>query len=120
MILRSLPKRALITAILAVVVVIAARSTVYLLLDGSYGTVLSGANEAYVFVDTRHIGHRVSYLRFPWFLVENYLGGIEVSDDDSPSLAVIRVTPSGVERHTSTVGNREPGSEPTSYAPRKG
>ena len=113
-------KLALITAILAVAVVIAARSKVYLLLDGSDGTVLSSANEAYVFVDTRHIGHRVSYLRFPWFLVENYLGGIEVPDDDLDSLAVIQVTPSATERHTVTFDGRIPGSAPTDYTPRKG
>jgi hypothetical protein len=120
MTLRSVAKPALITAILAVVGVVAARSTVYLILDGADGTALWSAKEAYVFVDTRHIGHRVSYLRFPWFLVENYLGGIEDPDDDLDSLAVIRVSTSGVERHVVTFDGRTPGSHPTDYTPRKG
>jgi hypothetical protein len=119
MTLQPLAKLGLIT-ILAVVATFAAKVDIFLILDGADGTALLSANEVYVFVDTRHIGHRVSYLRFPWFFVKNYLGGIEDPDDDTRSLAVIRVTPSVVEHHTLTVGNREPGSEPKSYAPRKG
>jgi hypothetical protein len=117
---RALAKPVLITAVLAVVGVIASRSTVHLILDGADGTALWSANEAYVFVDTRHIGHRVSYLRFPWFIFKNYLGGIEDPDDDVDSLAVIRLTTSGAERHTVAFDGRIPGSHPSDYTPRKG
>jgi hypothetical protein len=120
MTLRAMAKPVLTAMILLVAAMLAAKADGFVIFAGADGTALWSANEAYVFVLTRHIGHRVSYLRFPWFLVKNYLGGIEDPDDDSRSLSVIRVTPSVVERHTVAIGNREPGSEPKSYAPRKG
>lgn len=120
MALRSLVKLALIIVVLIAVATVAAKSDVFLILDVADGTVLCAANEVYVLVDTRHLGHRVSYLRFPWFLLKNYLGGIEDPDDDLDSLAVIEVTPSKVERHTVTFEGRIPGSAPTDYTPRKG
>jgi hypothetical protein len=105
---------------LIAVVVMAARFNVYLILDGSGGTVLWNAEEAYFFIGIRHIGHEVNCLRFPWFLAKNYLGAVEEPDNDRGSLAVIRVTSFVVERHVQKLTYNPPGSGPEMYTPLEG
>jgi hypothetical protein len=119
MLIRGLAKSVLIVATIVVMVVIAARSTVYVAFERGDSTALWNAHEAYLFVGARHFGHRVSYLQFPWFFTKNFLGAVE-SGDDVESLAVIHVTPSGVERHALSVEDAGPGGAPGYYAPRGG
>src|ERR1700733_2772274 len=111
-----------IAAITIGIVVLAAlaaatRSHVYMILDGGDGRVLWNANEAYLFIGVRHIGHEVNILRFPWFLAKNYLGGVEDPDNDRGSLDVIHVTSSGIEHHVGNVEYSPPGSGPDMYTP---
>jgi len=111
---------AIAAAILVTAVVTAARFNIYLILDGSAGTVLWNAEEADFFVGIRHIGHEVNSLRFPWFLAKNYLGAVEEPDNDRGSLVVIRVTSSAVERHVQKLSYDPPGSGPAMYTPLEG
>jgi hypothetical protein len=114
MIARAMPsksKRWAVAAILVVAAVLAATSHVYLNLESGGGTVLWNAQEAYFFVGIDRIGHRINGLRFPWFLVKNYLGAIEDPDDRIESSDVVRVTPSGVEHHSFTISDPEKGAD---------
>jgi hypothetical protein len=110
------------TAIVVVIgaVVTAARLHVFLILDGSGGTVLWNAEEADFFIGIRHIGQEVNCLRYPWFLAKSYLGGVEDPDNDRGSLVVIRVTSSAVERHVQKLSYDPPGSGPDMYTPLEG
>jgi hypothetical protein len=121
---RPLPTRPVagtLVAILAIVAVaVAARSNVYLMLDGGDGAVLWNADEADFFIGVRHIGHEVNCLRYPWFLAKSYLGAVEDPDRDRGSLAVIRVTSSDVERSALNIPSSPPGSGPDMYTPLEG
>jgi hypothetical protein len=114
-------KRTIVAIALAIFwIAMAASSHVYLILESSGGTALWNANEAYLFIGVDLIGHRVNGLRFPWFLVENFIAGPEDQDDRRIYLAVIRVTPSAVERHVLKLDEREPWTGPDWYAPKRG
>jgi hypothetical protein len=109
-----------IAILIVVAVAMAARSNVYLIDEGGGATVLWNANEADVFISIRHMGEEVNCLRYPWFVVKSYLGGVEDNDNDGGSLAVIRVTSSGIERHVLRINYEPPGSAPDMYTPLEG
>jgi hypothetical protein len=92
------PKR--ITAVMAVALVLSAICHIYFLREYSRGTVLWNSNEALLFVYVNNRGHYVTYLRYPWFVIKEYLGGIERPDDDLSTLVIIRVTASRIEHYT--------------------
>lgn len=118
--MRTRTKAMVAIALFAVVVMIAASCNVYLILARSGGTLLWNSSEAYFFIGVRLRGYQVSYLRYPWFLAKNYLGGIEDADDDRESLTVVRVTPAGVEQHVLAPTDHRPGNSPGQYTPRQG
>src|SRR5271156_2284241 len=98
--MRNKTKAMIVLAILIAGVAGAANYRIYLIREGSGGTVLWDASEADLFVGLYREGTRVSYLRYPWFLVKEYLGAVESPEDSARSTTVIRVTSSGVERHS--------------------
>ncbi len=105
-------------AIVIVLGVIAAMSHVYLILEMAGGTVLWSADEAYFFIGINRGGHRINGLRFPVFLVENYLGGVEAADDGRQYLVVIHVRASGVKRDVLTLQDGQYG--PGQFTPKHG
>lgn len=117
--MRIKPKAMISIAIVAAVMA-AASFNVYFIREYSGGTALWNASEAYVFTGFGRQGHHVRCLRYPWFSIKQYLGGIEDADDDRDFLVVFRITSSGVERHALKVENREPGMGPEQYTPLEG
>ena len=85
------------------------------------GSVLWHTGEAYVFAGYGQEGLHVSYLRYPWFLFENFLyTSGDAPDDFRGVLEVIRVTPAGLERHTLISRDRSPGSGLGEFTPMNG
>lgn len=111
---------AAIAIVILIPVAIAASFKVYLNFEDSGTTVLWNDKEAYFFIGTRSIGHRVNLLWFPWFLAKNYLGAVEDPDDIRGSSDAIRVTSSNVEHHMLKVVDLPPGAGPAMYTPLEG
>jgi hypothetical protein len=110
-------KKAASAIIILTILAVAAIFHVYVNLEDSGITALWNDNEAYFFIGTRSIGHRVNLLRFPWFLAKNYLGAIEDQDDLRGSSDAIHVTSSDVEHHVVKIEDRGPGSGADMYTP---
>jgi hypothetical protein len=108
----------LIVLLLAAAIIVWPR--VYLTLDGAHGTILWNANEAYLFIDIRRIGHEMSVVRFPLFWIASRLGVVSEANDESGRLVVIRVSGSEVNQHEQGISYRPPGAEPGQYTPRQG
>src|SRR5271165_2370839 len=89
--------KAAIAIVILIVLVVPASFHVYLNFEEGGATVLWNGEEVYFFIGTGSIGHRVNLLRFPWFLVKNYLGAIEDPDDRHGSFDAIGVTTLDVE-----------------------
>ena len=67
--------------------------------QSSNWNVLWNASEAYLFIQIGREGYNGNYLRLPLISAYQYLGGVTPIDDYRLSLVVIRVSPSGVDRH---------------------
>ncbi len=93
---------------------------IYNLRERAGGSVLWNADEAYLFIFVTREGLPVSFLRYPWFFIKGRLGAVDLPDDESRSLVVMRVTSSGVEHHPVKVEGREPASGPGMFTPLEG
>ncbi len=71
----------------------------YYIREDSGGLCLWSSEEAVLFLGTTRFGYRVSYLTWPWQILRQHLNGVPVPTDKHSRLTVLRVTPSGVERH---------------------
>jgi hypothetical protein len=107
-------------AVATTAIVALAICNVYLIREHNNGTVLWSANEAYLFIGYGREGVRVKCLLYPWSILKENLGVIADPDDQRASLCVIRVTPSGVERHVLSVEDHRPGAGPGLYTPLEG
>jgi hypothetical protein len=99
---RSAPTVAVIT--LALTLLVTAQFNVYLNFEDCGATALWNDQEAYLFLGRSSFGHRVSLLRFPWFLVKSRLGDVELPDDQHRAFDAIRVSSSGVDQHALDLG----------------
>jgi hypothetical protein len=71
----------------------------YYLSDHSGATVYSKGDEAYLFLGSGHTGYRFSYLKYPLVVLGEYFNSPPSPSDQRAISTVMRVTPSGVERH---------------------
>jgi hypothetical protein len=78
---------------------------IYFIRDDSGGEVLWNGKEAYLFISVSQRGFRMSYLKYPWVLIQQYLHSAPLPDAEHFSGMVIRVTTSTVERHTADLGD---------------
>lgn len=83
------------------------------------GDALWNDHEAYFFVRRINRGIEKKWIQVPFFVALNWLGIIEPPVDNSASLIVLHVTPSGFERHDLQLDPR-PGTNPSGYTPREG
>lgn len=114
---------ALMSTIAVLLTGVAAISQIYALSETSRGTVLWSDREAYLILDITREGDHVSYLRYPWVLFKNHLGGfmaVEPVEDQRWYLTSIRVASSGLERHALKVPERPPGIGPDLLTPLQG
>jgi hypothetical protein len=107
-------------SIAALAVVAAVSFGAYFIRDDSGGEVLWNANEAYFFIHVFARGLHLSWLEYPWYVTKTFLGVPIVPDDERRSLAVVRVTSDGVERHIVTQKGADAASGPGQYTPRGG
>ncbi len=77
-----------------------AHQKAYYVRDDGGATLLWHADEAYLSVTTVYRGFQTSYLDLPIVYIKEYFGAPAQPDQQRSSLWVIRVTPSGIERHT--------------------
>lgn len=113
----------IVIAILVAVIVTISGCKIYFLRENSGGYAIWNTSEAYFFIQVTRQGLPVGYLRYPLFVAGEILGVVEPVDDDRASLAVIRVTSSGVDRNVLNLKNdpqRGPGSYPGEYTPLEG
>ena len=118
--MRKISKSMFAIAILFTTVLAAASCKINYLRAYSGGVVMWNASEADLFIQVVRDGLSVSYLRYPWFLVKEYLGAVELPDANRASLVVIRVTSSNIERHVLKLADRGDGgagSDPIKYTP---
>jgi hypothetical protein len=113
--------------ILIAIVFVLATVRIYEISGGSGGSVLWNTSEAYFLVEVSDLGYRATGLEYPWLLLKRYLiGGFaaaEIPVDQRAYLVVIRITASGVERHTLNLANRldgGPGGDPSQFTPLNG
>jgi len=91
--------RAAITVALAAFALLAFAKLHVLRDEGGGGYILWKGDEAYLFMDDRPLGYRVSMLGYLLEPLREYFNAPVPSDDDKWHLAIIRITPAGVERH---------------------
>lgn len=113
----SKKKLALLGTVLLVIVSIVINA--YFLRVVIAGDALWNDHEAYFFVRRINRGIQKKWIQVPLFVVLNRLGLIEPPADNSASLIVIHITPSGVERHELEL-DPTPGKNPSRYTPREG
>jgi hypothetical protein len=113
---------AVISTLVVLLAVILAASVlkVYLLREDSGGDVLWNANEAYLFIGVAYRGGHMSYLGYPWMILRESVGGVTGFNNESRSVTVIHITPSGLEKHVIEVAAAPPGSWPGEYTPFEG
>src|SRR5258705_12455079 len=88
-----------IVGVIAAVLGWAAFGKLYYLRDDSGGQVLSNTGEAYLFVSVARRGYRVRVVDYPWLALRTWLNAPPFPSDQRVFFTVIRVTPSGIERH---------------------
>jgi hypothetical protein len=96
----------------------------YAISGGSSGCVLWNSNEAYLFMEVSDLGFHPTGVRVPWvWLKQHVIGGFAAYEppvNQRAHLLVMRVTSSGVERHTVKLADRldgGPGSDPYRFTP---
>jgi hypothetical protein len=77
----------------------AASSQVYYLVDHSGATLYWKGDEAYLFLGSGHTGYRFSYWKYSLIVIGEYFYSVPSPSDQRAIGTVMRVTPSGVERH---------------------
>jgi hypothetical protein len=87
------------TVLLAGVVALLALLHVYVVRDDGGAYLLWNGHDADLFVCNSPRGFRISYLRYPWVILEQYLNAPPLPDNEKMSAAVIHVTSSAVERY---------------------
>ncbi|HLG99615.1 MAG TPA: hypothetical protein VKX49_25125 [Bryobacteraceae bacterium] len=98
---------------IAIFIVLLAACRLYYVDEGGGSWLLWNDKEAYCFNTVARRGYSVSYLRYPWALLMEYLGAPLLPDEDRWYLEVIRVTSAGVEHHTLRLVG--PGASPRRY-----
>jgi hypothetical protein len=72
---------------------------IYYVRDDGGGELLLGSDEAFLFEGVVRRGFDLNYVKYAWVLLEDYLHAVPKPTVEQSSLTVIRVTPSGIERH---------------------
>src|SRR5579862_8338779 len=67
--------------------------------EGGGGDVVWKDDEAFLFMYDRPIGYRISILSYLLEPIKEYFYAPAIAGDDKWSLSIIRITPTGVERH---------------------
>src|SRR5262245_50871786 len=110
-----MPKKRLALTILGLAVLLSAVLDVYFLRTEAAADVISGENEAYVFIGQATSGFHEKWIQYPYSFALESLGVPTRAVDERGSVVVIRVTPDGVERHSVEVADRRPGAGPKLY-----
>ena len=84
---------------LALLLIASSFFNIYYLSSSGDGDLLWNRNEAYLFIHGERRGYHVSYLGYLAEVVKEYFGVIDLPDDERPFTIIIRITPSGIERH---------------------
>lgn len=113
-------KTRFIVAIVAVAIAVSVSFNVYFIRTDAGGFVLWNDKEAYFFIGRDTRGHHVKWIAYPFIVAKEMLGDSEDADDDRGSIAVIHVTPSGVERHDIEQVDRRQGTGPSMFTPLEG
>jgi hypothetical protein len=118
--MRNRSKAAIAIAVLVAAVMVAASFSIYAADEGAGGFMIWNRDEAYFFVHVDRRGYSASFLTFPWIMVMEYFGDVTLPSESREFLVVIRVTPSGVERHVvrlADLDNGGGGTDPSKYTP---
>ena len=91
-----------VASIMAIIRV--ASMEIYWVRDASGATVFWKDDEAYLFLGSGHTGYRISYLEYPLEIAKEYFYVVPSPNDQRVIGTVIRVMPSGVERHVVEYG----------------
>jgi hypothetical protein len=94
----------IIVGIVAVAIGWIAFGRLYYLRDDSGGQLLWKNDECYLFAHVARRGYRIKVLEYPARVLTGWLGVVPIPSDQRVFLTVIRVTPSGIERHDLSVG----------------
>src|SRR3979490_224761 len=87
-----------IALLVIIVIVVASSVQTYRVSDGGDATLLSNANEAYLFLDVKRLGYRLSYLEYLGEMIREPFGVVRSPDDTRSFTVVLRITPSEVQR----------------------
>jgi hypothetical protein len=98
-------KKTKLWIVVVAILVASAFLHVYYITDSSAATVYSSGDEAYLFFGDFHTGYRVRYLAFPFAVLSQYFSAPILPTDRLGCSLVLRVTPSGVERHLTHCGD---------------
>jgi hypothetical protein len=109
-----------IAILVATAVVITATTGIYLIRDETGGYALWNESEAYFFITVHSRGTHIRWLRYPLVFASQFLGVVQLPDNERQSFVVVRVTSAGAERHDLKMNDPEPGSAPSMYTPREG
>jgi hypothetical protein len=91
-------RKKLVLIVLILILGLAATLHLYFIENTSGASLFWNANKAYLFLEGSRTGYRVSYLRFPLVIAEQYLGGVPTRDTWKPYVVVVEITPEHVER----------------------
>jgi hypothetical protein len=92
----------------------------YIMRDDGGGQILWNENEAYLFLSMAHRGFKMNYAEYAWVSFKQYFGGMPFPNDQHVFITVIRITPSGIERHLVDTLSADPGAGPQRFTPLKG
>ncbi len=84
---------------LAIILILLFFFNIYYIETSGDADVLWNVNEVFLFAHGEHRGYHVSYMRYGVALAKSYFGVIDSPDDRSSFTTVIRITPTGAERH---------------------
>ncbi len=99
---------------------VASKLNLYFLREYSGAVILWNSEQAYIFLKVDHVGHSISWLRYPWVLFKEYLPAAEPFNDSAGYLTVLEVSSSGTERHTLKLEDRANGGigfDPSRFTP---
>jgi hypothetical protein len=107
-------KAVIVVGIIVMGILVTRSLNIYYLRDDNGGEILSRPNEAYLFMYVARRGYRVSYLEYPWVAFKNWARVPGYPSNAVRFLRVVKVTPSGIERHD----NKVTGNAPDFYTPK--
>src|SRR5580698_8784037 len=97
-------KSVIVLVVIVVLLSLAASVNLYYVSDGAGATLFYKGDEAYLFVGTGSTGYHFSCLRYPFVILKDYFHAPPIPADEHVSGAVIRITPSVVERFQTNFG----------------